>query len=193
MKINNKIETTSTRTGEYFSSREIKEASPEELKVRLYGDAYMGYYYFQRQEDGSVKVVRSDKEVEMVNPTEGYNGQAQKMGKALYTTGWDYKRGRPVIVILDKIALINAILSVAEDDDLGDVSEYDFKFGFDPNAPAQDKYRISRLDRTPIPDDIKQQLDEFIKTVDLENYMKGGEAFVGKNDEDLSVDDIPFD
>ena len=74
MKINNKVDTNSTASGKFLDSREIKK-SPDGIKVRLYGDAVMGYSYFQKADDGKVKVVRSLGVPEMVNPADGFQGK----------------------------------------------------------------------------------------------------------------------
>lgn len=186
MEIKNQID-TSTGGGDYFSSRELRKADGKEIKVRLYGDACMGYYYFQKTADGGATVVRMEKEAKMENPTEGFQGAVQKLGKALYTIGWDYNEEKPVLVTLDKIALINAVLDIVTDEDLADVSDYDLKMSYHEKESPQSMYKVARLDKSAISKDIKKQLDEFAKTVNLEAYMQGGDAFVDEVEVDLEA------
>ena len=183
MKINNQIDTTSGG-GQYFSSKELKNADDKGVKVRLYGDAFMGYYYFQKTDDGKITVVRMETEGKMEKPTDGFQGAKQKLGKALYTIGWNYKEEKAVLVTLDKVALINAVLDIANDDDLADVSDYDLKMSYHEKETPQAKYKVARLDKSAISKEIKAELDEFAKTINLEEYMKGGDAFVTDSVED---------
>ena len=172
MKVNNKVDTSAGGDGKFLSSREIKKA-PNGIKVRLYGDAEMGYSYFQRQDDGKVKVVRSADEPDMINPTEGYQGSEQKPTKNMYVVGWNYETEAPCVVTLDKVALINGVLAVNDDKDLADATAYDFKMTYDKDAAPQDKYKVIRLDKTPLTKTQKTELAAFAETIDLEAHAAG--------------------
>ena len=172
MQLHNEIN-TSSGDGTYTSSREVKE-SKEGIKVRTYGDAYMGYYYFQKDGD-KVKVVRMKNAGEMINPTDGYQGAEQKLSKALYTVAWNYETESPTLLNLDKVSLINPILEIHRDEDLGPVGDYDFRLTFDNKKQATEKYSVTRFDKTDLTDEQKKALEEFVSRVDLEAYIDGGE------------------
>lgn len=175
MKINNQVDTTSTASSKFLDSREIKK-SPDGIKVRLYGDAVMGYSYFQEADGGKVKVVRSLDVPEMVNPTDGYQGAEQKPAKNLYIVAWNYATEAPCILTLDKVALINGVIAVNDDKDLGDATDYDFKMSYDANAAPQDKYRVVRLDKKALTATQKKELQAFADTVDLEALAAGADV-----------------
>ena len=178
MKINNQIDTVSTGGGLYLDSRDIK-ASPDGIKVRLYGDAEMGYSYFQKGE--KISVVRSVELPVMVDPTEGYQGAEQKPSKNLYIVAWNYDTEAPCLLTLDKVTLINAINGVEEDSDLAGATDYDFKMTFDEKAAASDKYKVTRLDKSDLTADQKKELKNF--QCDLSVHATGGEAFPKDPDE----------
>jgi hypothetical protein len=175
MQINNTINTAAGGDGKFVDSREIK-ASKDGLKVRLFGDGVMGYSYYQQTDDGKIKVVRSLGVPDMVNPTEGYQGTEQKPGKNLYVVAWNYATEAPCLLTLDKVALINGVLAVNDDKDLGDATEYDFKLTFDDKAAPQDKYKVIRMDKTKLTKEQKEALEAFAATVDLDAYAAGEDA-----------------
>ena len=173
MKINNQVDTTSGGGNNlYLDSREIKTNG---IKVRLYGDAEMGYSYFQNTDDGKVTVVRSAGAPVMENQTDGFQGAEQKPAQCFYIVAWNYDSEAPCLLTLDKKTLINPILAVKEDKDLADPTEYDFKMTFDDKKEAADKYQVTRLDKTDLTADQKKALKEF--ECDLKAHAEGGEAF----------------
>lgn len=179
MKINNQIDTTAGEGNAiYLDSREIKDKG---IKVRLYGDAEMGYSYFQNTDDGKVTVVRSAGVPVMENATEGWKGAEQKPSQAFYIVAWNYATEAPCLLTLDKKTLINPILAVSDDSDLADPTDYDFKITFDDKKEAADKYQVTRLDKSDLTADQKKALREF--TCDLKAHAEGGEAFVKEEGE----------
>jgi len=180
MKINNEIDTTSAGDGLYVDSRDIK-ASVEGIKVRLYGDAEMGYSYFQQGE--KISVVRSVDFPIMENQTEGYQGAEQKPSKCFYIVAWNYATEAPCLLTLDKVTLINAVTGVEKDPDLAGTTDYDFKMTFDEKAAASDKYKVIRLDKSDLTADQKKALKDF--KCDLKTHAEGGEAFPKVVEEEL--------
>ena len=174
MKIGNQINTAAGGDGKFLDSREIK-ASKEGIKVRLFGDAAMGYSYYQQQGD-KIGVVRSAEVPEMVDQTDGYQGAEQKPAKNLYITAWNYATEAPCLLTLDKVALINGVIAVNDDADLKDATEYDFKMTYDEKASPQDKYKVIRLDASPLTADQKKELKAFSENLDLEAYAAGEEV-----------------
>jgi len=179
MKINNQIDTTSGGNTLYLDSREIKANG---IKVRLYGDAEMGYSYFQltgkTKDNGKpeVAVIRSVKFPTMENQSEGFQGAEQTPSECFYIVAWNYDAEAPCILTLDKQTLINPILTINNDSDLADVTDYDFKITFDDSKKPADKYQVTRLDKTDLTADQKKALKEF--NCDLKAHAEGGEAFV---------------
>ena len=174
MQINNQIDTSGGGNGLYLDSRDIKDKAMEGIKVRLYGDAQMGHSYFQLKEDGKKTVVRSEAFPEMVNPTEGFNpGEVQKPSACFYVAAWNYETEAPCLLTLDKVALINGVIAVNDDPDLKDATEYDFKMTYDEKASPQDKYKVIRLDASPLTADQKKELKAFAEDLDLEAYAAG--------------------
>jgi len=171
MKIGNQINTAAGGDGKFLDSREIK-ASKEGIKVRLFGDAAMGYSYYQQQGD-KIGVVRSAEVPEMVDQTDGYQGAEQKPAKNLYITAWNYATEAPCLLTLDKVALINGVIAVNDDADLKDATEYDFKMTYDEKASPQDKYKVIRLDATKLTKEQTTELKAFSENLDLEAYAAG--------------------
>lgn len=171
MQFNNEIDTNGGGDGKFIDSREIKKSTTG-IKVRLYGDAQMGYSYF-KQDGDKVKVVRSLNTPTMEDATEGYQGAEQKPTKNLYAVAWNYTTEAPCVLTLDKVALINAIRKVAQDKDLADPTDYDFKLSYDANAQPQDMYSVVRLDKTPLTAEQKKSLKAFSETVNLPAYAAG--------------------
>lgn len=171
MQFNNEISINEGGDGRFVDSREIKK-SPNGIKVRLFGDAQMGYSYF-KQDGDKIKVVRSLDIPTMEGATEGFQGAEQKPTKNLYAVAWNYTTEAPCLLTLDKVALISAIRKVALDKDLADATDYDFKLSYDANAKPQDMYSVVRLDKTPLTADQKKGLKAFAETVDLAAYASG--------------------
>jgi len=171
MKINNQVDTTSGGNSLYLDSRDVKQA--DGIKVRLYGDAEMGYSYFQQGE--KVTVVRSTEFPVMDNPTEGFQGAEQSPAQCFYIVAWNYASEAPCLLTLDKKTLINPILAVSEDADLADPTDYDFKMTFDDKKDAADKYQVTRLDKTDLTPEQKKALKDF--KCDLKAHASGGDAF----------------
>jgi hypothetical protein len=175
MKINNQVDTAAgASSGKFVDSREIKK-SPEGIKVRLFGDAIMGYSYFQKSDDGKIKIVRSLGVPEMVDPTDGYQGSEQKPARNLYAVAWNYAKEAPCLLTLDKVALINGVIAVNDDADLSDATEYDFKLTYDEGALPQDKYKVIRLDKKALTKTQKAELEAFAEKISLEAHAAGEE------------------
>lgn len=179
MKINNRIE-TSGGDSRYVDTRDVK-ASKDGIKVRLYGEAFMGFSYFQKQDDDSVKVIRSEKRPVMVNPTEGYQGEAQTPATCFYVLGWDYNKETPVLLTIDKVAIIKEFMAVNDNEDLDDITNYDFKISFDNTKAPAEKYKVVRLDKSSLTPSQIKALKDFSKTCDIKSYRNGGEAFEKKD------------
>ncbi len=175
MAINNEIE-VKTEGGKYIDSRDIK-SSKDGIKVRLYGDQTMGYSYFQKQEDDKVKVIRSKEVPAMENPTDGYQGVEQTPAKALYSVAWDYNQEAPVLLTLDKVVLLKPVLDIEHSEDLGSMTDYDFRISFDNNLAPADKYKVVRLDKSELTDEQTTALKAFSEECNIESYADGGEAF----------------
>ena len=173
MQINNQVDTTGGGNSLFLDSRDIKN-NVEGIKVRLHGDAVMGFSYFQKG-DPKPKVVRTEGFPNMVNPTDGFQGAEQSPSACLYVVAWDYATDAPCQLTLDKKTLINPILAVNDDPDLADVTDYDFKITFDDKKDAADKYQVTRLDKTELTPEQKKALKAF--TPDLAAHAAGGEAF----------------
>ena len=188
MEINNRID-TNNKDNRYFDSRDIK-AIKEGARIRLYGSIFMGHSYFQKQND-TVKVVRSIEFPEMVNPSEGYQGAEQKPATNLYSIGWNYETETPMLMNLDKVALIKQILAVNDNDDLADVSDYDFRVSFDNTKAPAEKYQVIRLDKSDLTKEQKKALVEFEKTCDISAYSNNEEAFPqkGMSEEEKAAND----
>ena len=185
MKINNQIDTATGGDSLYLDTRDIKK---EEVKIRLFGDAVMGYSYFTKTVDDKIGIVRSEGFPTMVNPTDGYQGAEQKPAKNFYVKAWNYATESPVLLTLDKVTLINPIMAVIEDPDLADVTDYDFKISFDDKKEAADKYQVTRLDKSDLTPEQTKALKEF--DCDLQSHAAGGDAFVSKANEGGDVE--PF-
>ena len=181
MKINNQIDTTSAGGGKYLDSREIKN-SADGIKVRLYGDAEMGYSYFANTAEGKVTVIRSKDFPVMENATDGFQGAEQKPSKNFYAVAWNYATEAPCLLTLDKVSLITPIETVINDKDLADATDYDFKMTFNANADPADKYKVVRLDKTDLTADQKKELAAFAKETDLAAHAAG----------EATGDDSPF-
>lgn len=175
MKVNNKVETAAGADGKYLDSREMKKA-PGGIKVRLFGDAEMGYSYFANGDDGKVKVIRSVDVPDMENATDGYQGAEQKPTKNLYIVAWNYATEAPCLLTLDKVALINGVFAINDDKDLASASDYDLKMTFDAEAAPQDKYKVVRLDKSALTTTQKKELKAFADTVDLAAHAAGEDA-----------------
>ena len=172
MKIGNQVDTAGGGDGKFIDSREIKK-SKEGIKVRLYGDAEMGYSKFIQDDEGKFKVIRSTDVPDMSDASEGFQGAEQKPTKDLYIVAWNYATEAPCLLTLDKVALINGVIGVNDDPDLKDATEYDFKMTYDEKASPQDKYKVIRLDASPLTADQKKELKAFTKNLDLEAYAAG--------------------
>ena len=176
MKINNPVDTRSGGDGKFIDSREIKKQDAKTgIKVRLYGDAEMGYSYYQNTDEGKIRVVRSADVPEMVDQTDGYQGAEQKPGKNLYIIAWNYETKAPAILNLDKVGLINGVLSINDDKDLKSATDYDLKMTFNDDAAPQDKYKVVRLDASKLNAKQTKDLKAFAAKVDLEAYADGGD------------------
>ena len=173
MQINNQVDTTGGGNSLFLDSRDIKN-NVEGIKVRLYGDAVMGFSYFQ-QGDPKPTVVRTQDFPEMENPTDGFQGAEQSPSACFYAVAWNYATDAPCLLELNKKTLINPILAVNDDPDLADVTDYDFKITFDDKKDAADKYQVTRLDKTELTHEQKKALKAF--TPDLAAHAAGGEAF----------------
>lgn len=171
MKINNQIDTESG-DGKFIDSRDMKKTQ-DGIKVRLYGDAQMGYSYFQKIDEGKVQVVRSIEVPDMVDQTDGFQGKEQKPTKNLYIVAWNYATEAPCVLTLDKVSLINAITAVNNDKDLASATDYDFKMTFDDKKSPQDKYKVTRLDKTALTTEQKKALKTFSNNIDLEAQAEG--------------------
>jgi len=174
MKINNQVDTNSGGDGKFLDSREIKK-SPKGIKVRLFGDAAMGYSYYKNTDDGKIKVVRSTDVPDMEDATDGYQGSEQKPTKNMYVVAWNYETEAPCLLTLDKVALINGVIAVEDDKDLAGATDYDFKMTFDADAAPQDKYKVIRLDKTALTATQKKDLKAFADKIDLEAHAAGEE------------------
>jgi len=176
MKVNNQVDTSAGASdGKYLDSREMKK-NPEGIKVRLFGDAEMGYSKFVENDDGKIKVVRSVEMPDMEDATEGYQGAEQKAAKCFYIAAWNYATEAPCLLTLDKVALINGVLSINDDKDLKSAGDYDLKMTFNSDAAPQDKYKVVRLDATPLTVTQKKELKAFADTVDLAAHAAGEEV-----------------
>ena len=172
MKIGNQVDTAGGADGKFLDSREIKK-SKEGIKVRLYGDAEMGYSKFIQDDEGKFKVIRSTDVPDMSDASEGFQGAEQKPTKNLYIVAWNYATEAPCLLTLDKVALINGVIAVNDDADLKDATEYDFKMTFDDSAAPQDKYKVIRLDATKLTKEQTTELKAFSENLDLEAYAAG--------------------
>ena len=170
MKIGNQINTAAGGDGKFLDSREIKK---EGIKVRLFGDAAMGYSKFVQDDEGKYKVIRSAESPDMSDAAPGYQGADPKASKNLYIVAWNYAAEAPCLLTLDKVALINGVIAVNDDADLKDATEYDFKMTYDEKASPQDKYKVIRLDASPLTADQKKELKAFTENLDLEAYAAG--------------------
>jgi hypothetical protein len=175
MKINNQVDTSGGGDGQYLDSREMKK-NPDGIKVRMYGDAAMGYSYFANTDDGKVTVIRSAGVPDMENATDGFQGAVQKPTKNLYIVAWNYATEAPALLTLDKVALINAVIGVNDDKDLAGATDYDFKMSYDANAAPQDMYSVVRMDKTVLTAVQKKELKEFAAEQDLEAHADGEEG-----------------
>ena len=173
MQINNQVDTSGGGTGLFVDTRDIKDKA-DGIKVRLYGDAAMGYSYFQKG-DPKPSLVRSQAFPEMVDPTDGYQGAEQTPTTCFYIAAWNYATDAPCLLELNKKTLINAIIAVNDDADLADVTDYDFKITFDDKKDAAEKYTVTRLDKSELTPEQKKALKAF--TPDLAAHAAGGEAF----------------
>lgn len=174
MKIGNKVDTAAGGgSGKFLDSRDIKKEGG--IKVRLYGDAEMGYSKFVKDDEGKFHVIRSAGEPDMSDAAEGFNGEEAKPTKNLYIVAWNYASGSPALLTLDKATLINAVIAVNDDKDLADATDYDFKMTYDANAQAQDMYKVVRMDKTALTAEQKKELKAFAETVDLADHAAGGD------------------
>ena len=176
MKVNNPVDTSSGGDGKFIDSREIKLASKDGgkgLKLRLHGDANMGYSYYQNTDEGKVRVVRSAQVPVMEDPTDGWQGAEQKPTKNLYILCWNYATQAPAVLNLDKVGLINGVLAINDDKDLKEVTAYDLKFTNDKEAAPQDQYKVVRLEATKLNAKQTKSLKEFAAKVDLAAYADG--------------------
>jgi len=172
MKIGNQVDTAGGGDGKFIDSREIKK-SKEGIKVRLYGDAEMGYSKFIQDDEGKFKVIRSTDVPDMSDASEGFQGAEQKPTKNLYIVAWNYATEAPCLLTLDKVSLINGIFAVNDDTDLKSATDYDFKMTFDDTKQPQEKYKVIRLDASPLTAEQKKELKAFAETVDLAGHAAG--------------------
>lgn len=186
MAIKNEIDIASA-DGDFIDTRNIK-ADVKGIKVRLYGDQTMGYAYYQNSTDDEgkdiIKNVKSNGEPVMENQREGWKGAEQKPTKNLYSVAWDYKQEKPVVITLDKVAILTELLGVEKDDDLASMVDYDFRISFDGNEAPANKYKVVRLDKTDLTEEQEKALGEFYETVDLEAFADGGKAIEDTSDKD---------
>jgi len=178
MAVHNEISTQ--QSTDYLDSREIK-SNPNGIKVRLFGDQFMGYSYYQKyvKDDGSdgVRVVRSKDFPVMKDETEGFKGSVQTPAKNLYSVAYDYDQEKAVLLTLDKVAIITEFMDVEKSEDLKSMIDYDFRITYDANkAPAQ-KYKVQRLDSKDISAAMKKTLEEFESNTNIQGYSEGGDAF----------------
>ena len=57
MAIHNEVDTKSG-SGKFINTKNIRD-NKEGIKVRIFGEQYMGYSYFQKKDDGKIGQVRS--------------------------------------------------------------------------------------------------------------------------------------
>jgi len=172
MKIGNQVNTEQGGDGKFVDSRDIK-TSPDGIKVRLYGDAEMGYSYFKEGDEGKVTVVRSLGIPDMEGATDGFQGAEQKPTKNFYVVAWNYATEAPCLLTLDKVTLINSVIAVNDDEDLASCTDYDFKMTNDPKQPPQSQYKVVRMDKTDLTKEQKAGLKEFAESVDLAAHAAG--------------------
>lgn len=168
-----------------------------ELKFRPIGDWTSGYQYFQdyQKEDGTIgqRPVRSEDYPDTLeNPAKKYKSEERVSSATQFivTPIYDYADEKIKLFQTTKKDLIRGLTEVELDDDLGEITDYDWK-AKKTGQGLETKYSVVRLDKTSTDAKITEAYEN--AQVDLSAYMAGtGGIGGGKKDEDVDPESIPF-
>ena len=167
-----------------------------ELKFRVIGDIQVGYQYFQEitREDGTqgVKPVRSEEYPDTLeNPAKKYQSEervdraTQFMAMAIY----DFSDNKIKIWNLSKKSVISSLMEVENDEDTGEIQDYDFKVKKSGNG-LETEYALLRLDKTDVTPEMQKAYED--ANVDLKAYLNGESGIGEKATKEVDPSEIDF-
>ena len=170
-----------------------------ELKFRVVGTAKTGFQYFQEftKEDGSqgLRPVRSEEYPDTLeNPGKKYNSEERvdKATEFIVMPIYDFSDGNVKLWQLTKKSVIQSLVAVESDVDLGEIQDYDFKLS-KTGKGLDTAYNLLRLDKSEM---TQAQKDAVAKvTIDLGKFFNGEggiDNVANVIDLDVRPEDIDF-
>jgi hypothetical protein len=189
----NEIGTSTGGTSLYIN--EMKGLT--ELKFRVMGTAKTGFQYFQKvtKEDGTqgVKPVRSEEYPDTLeNPGTKYQSEEliDKATEFIVMPIYDFSDGNIKLWNLSKKSVIQSLVAVEADADLGEIQDYGFKLT-KTGKGLETSYNLLRLDKSEA---TQEQKNAFAKVdVNLADYFEGTGGIKTKEENLLEVDPSEID
>lgn len=191
----NEIGVSATGTGLYIN--DLKDLS--ELKFRPVGFIFSGYQYFQKytKDDGTdgIRPVRSELYPEkLVDPsTQPWDGEDSRPTQFLVMAIYDFADETIKIWQTTKKAVLQGLMSVELDEDLGEIQDYTYKVT-KTGVKMDTEYKVIRYDKSELSEDIKKKYEE--AKINLADFMKGTGGIGEKKDDsgviDLDPNNIDF-